>query len=85
MDGDWCCGHHERLREVGKKGGWIIMKRQAPQDAIQSICVLGSGGKIFKWWGLASTQGEVIMMYDGWKRVGGLKRKVSKLVAIIGR
>jgi hypothetical protein len=57
---------------VGKERGCIIMKRQAPQDAVQSTCVFGSGGKILEWWGVATTQGEVIMMYDGWKRVGGL-------------
>jgi hypothetical protein len=37
------------------------------------------------WWGVAITQGEVIMMYDGWKQVGGLGRKVFKLVARIGK
>jgi hypothetical protein len=25
--GGWCCGHHEKLREVGKEGGWIMMKK----------------------------------------------------------
>jgi hypothetical protein len=25
------CGHHKRLKEVGKEGGWIIMKKQGPQ------------------------------------------------------
>jgi len=50
---------------VGKEGGWIIMKRQALQNAIQSTCVLGSGGKIVKWWGVLIAQGEAIMMYDG--------------------
>jgi hypothetical protein len=30
-------------------------------------------------------QREVIMMYDGWRRVGGLGREVSKLVARIGK
>jgi hypothetical protein len=33
-DEGWCYGHHEKLREVGKEGGWIIMKKQALEDAI---------------------------------------------------
>jgi hypothetical protein len=32
--GRWCYGHHERLKEVGKEGGWIIMKKQAPQNIV---------------------------------------------------
>jgi hypothetical protein len=28
--------------------------------------MLGSEGKIFKWWGVAIVQAEVITMYDGW-------------------
>jgi len=55
--GRWCCRHHEGLNEVGKEGGWIIMKKQALQDAIQSTCVLGSGGKNLKWWGVRLLKG----------------------------
>jgi hypothetical protein len=36
---------------VGKERGWIIMKKQTPQDAIQSTYVVGIGRKIIKWWG----------------------------------
>ncbi len=53
---------------MGKEGGWSIMKRQALQDVVPSTCVLGSGDKIFKWWGVVIVQGEVIMVYDGWKQ-----------------
>jgi len=56
-DWGWCCGHHEKLREVGKEGGWIIMKKQAPQDVVQSIYILGIGGKILKWWGGGCSRG----------------------------
>jgi len=35
---------------VGKEGGHIIMKKQAPQDVVQSTYVLGIGAKILKWW-----------------------------------
>jgi hypothetical protein len=23
----WCCEHHEKSREMGKEGGWIMMKK----------------------------------------------------------
>jgi hypothetical protein len=39
------------LKEVGKEEGWIIMKKQIIQNAIQSTYVMGIGGKIIKWWG----------------------------------
>jgi len=79
--GRWCHGHHERSKEVGKEGGWIIMKKQAPQNAIQSTCVLRSGGKNFKWWGVAIVQGEVLMMHDSWRRMGGSGKEIFELVA----
>jgi hypothetical protein len=47
------------LREVGKEGGWIIMKKQAPQDAIQSTYILRIGGKIPKWWDGGYSRGDV--------------------------
>jgi len=28
MDGGGALGHHERLKELGKEGGWSIMKRK---------------------------------------------------------
>ncbi len=47
------------------------MKKQAPQDAIYSTCVLRSGGNNLKWWGVTIVQGEVFTMHDGWRRMGG--------------
>jgi len=44
---------------VGKEGGWIIMKKQAPQDAVQSTYILGIEGKIPKWWGGGCSRGDV--------------------------
>jgi hypothetical protein len=35
------------------------MKKQSPQDVIQSTYVLGIGGKIFKWWGGGYSRGGV--------------------------
>jgi hypothetical protein len=83
--GRWCRGHHEKLNEVGKEGGWIIMKKQAPQDAVQSTCVLGSGGQEPQVVGGATVQGEVLTMHDGWRQMGRPRREVLKLVAKIGR
>jgi len=45
------------LREVGKEGGWIMMKKQVFQGVIQSTYILGIGGKIFKWWGGSCLRG----------------------------
>ncbi len=61
--GDGAMGHHEKLREVGKEGGQSIMKKQAPQDVVQSTQVLGIGGKILKG-EVATAQGEMLTMYD---------------------
>ncbi len=70
-DGEWCCGHHEKLKEVGNDGGWIIMKKQAPQDIVQSTYVMGIGGKICKWWRWQLLKGRhsLCMMVGGkWRR-----------------
>ncbi len=50
-DGGGALGHHERLKEVGKEGGWNIMKKQVFQEVVQSTYVLKIGSKILKWWG----------------------------------
>jgi hypothetical protein len=39
-DGVGALGHHERLKEVGKEGGWSIMKKQVFQEVVQSTYVL---------------------------------------------
>jgi hypothetical protein len=83
--GRWCCGHHERLREVGKERGWNVMKKQNLQDAIQSTCVLGNGGKNLKWWEVVAAQREVLMMHDGWRRVERSGREVFEPIAKVGR
>jgi hypothetical protein len=32
--GGGALGHHERLKEVGKEGGWSIVKKQAFQEVV---------------------------------------------------
>jgi hypothetical protein len=44
---------------VGKEGVWIIMKKQVPQDVVQSTYILRIGGKIPKWWGGGYSRGDV--------------------------
>jgi hypothetical protein len=68
--GRWCCGHHERSREVGKEGGWIIMKKQAPQDAISSTCGLRSGVRTSSgggWWLFKGRCSRCMMVGGEWE------------------